>query len=134
MIPTDPSSTLFHQGSPRDTESKVNKHITKLSCSVINFVDFDDDTVKVPKWILNRLKLKVGQPLCVQLHKKPGQLYFYDAQGLELEPTTPNYFQLEEAYRTNPSMIHLRVREALRRYKMLAVYSEIELLIDGLKI
>ena len=132
----DPSTLTFNQGSPRDNgkQPNVNRHIEKLSCHVLKFVEEDTDSVKVPQWLLQRLRVRAGQPLCVQIHRKPGNLYFYDATRVELEPVTPNYLHLEEAYRGSPLQITHRIREALRRYKVLAALSEVELLIDGQRV
>ena len=74
VIATDPSHLVFNQGSPRDddTEPVVNKHVEKMSCQVLKFNEIDDDAVKVPLWMLQRLCIREGQPLCVQIHRKPG--------------------------------------------------------------
>ena len=70
----DPSSVVFCQGSPRNSEDKpqVNKHVQKFFCQVIKFSETDDDSVKVPYWILQKLGIREGQPICVQIPRKPG--------------------------------------------------------------
>ena len=74
IMVADPSSVVFCQGSPRNSENKpqVNKHVQKFFCQVIKFSDTDDDSVKVPYWILQKLGIREGQPICVQIPRKPG--------------------------------------------------------------
>ena len=84
---------------PRDLPVQLC-HVSKLIS--------DSDTVKLPRWCIQRLGIREGDPIVAQLQPDVQQLKLYQPALVSLICLTPRYLN------TKPE-----IRKALRRYKII---------------
>lgn len=119
------------QASSESQQKRRPNAPLKLFMSVIQLSSEDRDSVKLPFWAISALGMLEGQPLTVSLPKWPGSLHFYDAKAIEIIPSSPQYFQVEQQFDDSPEELPLAIKASLKRFRLLINKSVVELLIAG---